>query len=112
VIASRRSASVERSSRRWPRPDRSIAMASWPSPEAERVPELREAVWAALRVPVKNEPAEADVITAVAEAAIGGYHPFSIMQGRPYNGVAEDQFFRELVALTMAGHDVAAPELP
>jgi AcrR family transcriptional regulator len=78
--------------------------------EGERVPELREAVWAALRVPVKDSPAEADVITAVAEAAIGGYHLFSIMQGRPYNGVAEEQFLRELVALTMAGHDLTAPD--
>jgi hypothetical protein len=28
------------------------------------------------------------------------------MQGRPYNGVAEDAFLRELVATTMAGHDM------
>lgn len=71
--------------------------------EGDRVPELREAVWAALRVPVKDKPETGDVISAVAESAIGGYHLFSLMQGRPYNGVAEDQFLRELVALTMAG---------
>jgi AcrR family transcriptional regulator len=74
--------------------------------EGDRVPELREAVWAALRVPVQGEPDPGDVITAVAEAAIGGYHLFSLMQGRPYNGVAEDAFLRELVATTMAGHDM------
>jgi AcrR family transcriptional regulator len=79
--------------------------------EGERAPELREAVWLALRVPVKDEPAEADVITAIAESAIGGYHLFSIMQGRPYNGVAEEQFLRELAALTIAGNDLAAPDL-
>jgi AcrR family transcriptional regulator len=71
--------------------------------EGDRVPELREAVWAALRVPVKDEPETGDVIEAVAESAIGGYHLFSIMQGRPYNGVSEEQFLRELVELTMAG---------
>jgi AcrR family transcriptional regulator len=71
--------------------------------EGDRVPELREAMWAALRVPVKHRPETGDVIEAVAESAIGGYHLFSIMQGRPYNGVGEEQFLRELVELTMAG---------
>jgi AcrR family transcriptional regulator len=71
--------------------------------EGDRVPELREAVWAALRVPVKDKPGTPDVIEAVAESAIGGYHLFSIMQGRPYNGVSEEQFLRKLVELTMAG---------
>lgn len=74
--------------------------------EGDRVPELREAVWAALRVPVKGAPDPGDVITAVAEAAIGGYHLFSLMQGRPYNGVAEDTFLRALVASTLSGHDM------
>jgi AcrR family transcriptional regulator len=69
--------------------------------EGERVPELREAVWAALRVQVKEEPTEADVTRAVAEAAIGGYYLFSVMQGRPFNGVSEDRFLRALVAITM-----------
>jgi AcrR family transcriptional regulator len=80
--------------------------------EGERVPELQKAVWAALRVPEKDAPGEADVITAVAEAAIGGYHLFSLMQGRPYNGVAEDQFLEELVTLTMSGRALAAPDWP
>jgi hypothetical protein len=71
--------------------------------EGDRVPELREAVWAALRVPVRKRPGTGDVIEAVAESAIGGYHLFSIMQGRPYNGVSEEQFLRKLVDLTMAG---------
>jgi AcrR family transcriptional regulator len=74
--------------------------------EGDRVPELREAIWAALRVPVKDDLAEADVITSVAESAIGGYYLFSLMQGRPYNGVAEDQFLAELVTLTLAGRDL------
>jgi AcrR family transcriptional regulator len=74
--------------------------------EGDRVPELREAIWAALRVPVKEDLAEADVIASVAESAIGGYYLFSLMQGRPYNGVAEDQFLAELVTLTLAGRDL------
>jgi AcrR family transcriptional regulator len=71
--------------------------------EGDRVPEVREAVWAALRVPVKDKPGTGDVIEAVAESAIGGYHLFSMMQGRPYNGVSEEQFLRKLVELTMTG---------
>ncbi len=71
--------------------------------EGDRVPELREAVWAALRVPVKGKPGTDDVIEAVAESAIGGYHLFSIMQGQPYNGVSEEQFLRELVKRTIDG---------
>lgn len=74
--------------------------------EGDRVPELREAVWAALRVPVRAQPDASDVATAVAEAAIGGYHLFSLMQGRPYNGVSEDTFLRQLVASTLSGHDL------
>ncbi|MGH3253497.1 MAG: TetR/AcrR family transcriptional regulator [Trebonia sp.] len=69
--------------------------------EGDRVPDLREAMWAALREPVEDSAATADVTMAAAEAAIGGYHLFSLMQGRPYNGVAEEQFLRELVAMTM-----------
>jgi AcrR family transcriptional regulator len=69
--------------------------------EGDRVPELREAVWAALRVRVKTRSRTDDVIEAMAESAIGGYHLFSIMQGQPFNGVSEDQFLRELVKRTM-----------
>jgi AcrR family transcriptional regulator len=76
--------------------------------DGDRVPELREVIWAALRVPVKDGRAEADVIASVAESAIGGYYLFSLMQGRPYNGIAEDQFLGELVALTMPGRDPGA----
>ncbi|HEY8527063.1 MAG TPA: TetR/AcrR family transcriptional regulator [Acidimicrobiales bacterium] len=68
--------------------------------EGDRVPELREAIWAAVERPVKDDPEEEDVVYAIAMAALGGYHLFSLMQGRPYNGVAEQQFLRTLAELT------------
>jgi AcrR family transcriptional regulator len=68
--------------------------------EGDRVPELRQAIWAALQVPVKATPEEEDVVDAIAQAALGGYHLFSMMQGRPYNGVTEEQFLRSLVEIT------------
>ncbi|MBL7501711.1 helix-turn-helix transcriptional regulator [Frankia sp. CNm7] len=70
--------------------------------EGERIPELREAIWAALRRPVPTDPREEDVVDAIAVTALGGYHLFSTMQGRPFNGVAQDQFLRTLVDLTRA----------
>jgi hypothetical protein len=33
-------------------------------------------------------------------AALGGYHLFSTMQGRPFNAVGEEQFIRTLVDIT------------
>ena len=68
--------------------------------DGDRVPELRQAIWSALQVPVKPALDEEDVVEAVAEAALGGYHLFSIMQGRPYNGVGEEQFLQALVGIT------------
>lgn len=68
--------------------------------EGDRVPELREAIWAAVYRPVSVTPSEEEAIDAVAMAALGGYHLFSLMQGRPFNGVAQDQFLRTLVAIT------------
>lgn len=68
--------------------------------DGDRVPQLRQAIWAALAVPVKPSIEEEDVAEAVAEAALGGYHLFSMMQGRPYNGVGEEQFLRALVDIT------------
>lgn len=68
--------------------------------EGDRVPELREAIWAVLQVPVTRTPRDEDVAYAIAEAALGGYHLFSMMQGRAYNGVSEEQFLRTLVEIT------------
>jgi AcrR family transcriptional regulator len=66
--------------------------------EGDRVPELREAVWNASRRPADAGPAQGT--EAVAMAALGGYHLFSIMQGRSFNEISEDEFIRLLVDLT------------
>jgi AcrR family transcriptional regulator len=68
--------------------------------EGDRVPELREAIWAAVQRPVKGTPQDEDVVDAIAMSALGGYHLFTMMQGRPFNGVDEQQFLRKLVELT------------
>lgn len=65
--------------------------------EGDRVPELRQAIWAEL---VKGAPEYEDVGEAIVDAAIGGYHLFSLMQGRPYNGVSEAEFVNGLVEIT------------
>jgi len=68
--------------------------------EGDRVPALRQAIWAALQRPVRSPPEERDAVDAVAMAALGGYHLFSMMQGRPFNGVGEDRFLNTLVEST------------
>lgn len=68
--------------------------------EGDRVPELRQAIRAAVQRPVKEDPQAKDVVDAIAMAALGGYHLFSIMQGRPFNRVSQEQFLRTLVDLT------------
>jgi AcrR family transcriptional regulator len=70
--------------------------------EGDRVPELREAIWAAVSRPVPGNPSEEDAVDAVAMAALGGYHLFSLMQGRPFNGVTQERFLRTLVGITEA----------
>jgi AcrR family transcriptional regulator len=68
--------------------------------EGDRVPELRQAIWTALDRPAVEDPQDEDVVDAVAMAALGGYHLFSIMQGRPFNNVSEEHFLRVLADLT------------
>lgn len=68
--------------------------------EGDRVPEVREAIWAVLEDPARNNQRVDDPLYAVAEAALGGYHLFSMMQGHPYRGVGEDRFLRTLVEIT------------
>ena len=68
--------------------------------EGDRVPELRKAIWAAVQRPVKQTLRDEDVVEAIAMAALGGYHLFSMMQGRSFNGVRQDRFLRVLTDLT------------
>jgi hypothetical protein len=77
--------------------------------QGDRVPELREAVRAAV------QPRDAATATAtatqeqalhvVAMAALGGYHLFSIMHGQAFHGVAEDDFIQLLADLTAPSHE-------
>jgi AcrR family transcriptional regulator len=68
--------------------------------EGDRVPELREAIWAALQRPAEHATANDAVTDAIALAALGGYHFLSQMQGRPFNGIAARDFVEALVAMT------------
>jgi AcrR family transcriptional regulator len=67
--------------------------------EGERVPELAEAITTALQRPYDDLVLD-DPTTVLTLAALGGYHLFSIMQGRPFQGMPEDEFIARLAALT------------
>ena len=67
--------------------------------EGDRVPELREAIWAALQPPISWIANGKVVEETIAMAALGGYHLFSIMQGRPYNGVDDGIFLNSLAEM-------------
>jgi AcrR family transcriptional regulator len=71
--------------------------------EGDRVPELREAIWSAVQRPARERPGADDASDAIAMAALGGYHFFSMMQGRPFNNVSQDLFVRTLVRLVGTG---------
>lgn len=77
--------------------------------EGDRVPELREAIWTAVERPVKESPTDDDAIYAIANAAVGGYYLFSMMQGRPFDNISQQQFVRLLAALTRP-RDTTSPE--
>jgi AcrR family transcriptional regulator len=68
--------------------------------EGDRAPELREAIWTAVRRPIPATPTDAHVTERIAEAALTGYYLLSRMQGRPADGVEEEQFLRVLVDIT------------
>ena len=69
--------------------------------EGDRVPELAEAVWAALQRPIDGDPEEeANVVDAIALTSLGGYHLFSLMQGRPFNGVPQERLIEVLAEMT------------
>lgn len=77
--------------------------------QRECVPELRDAIRAAARPRAQAAIGEDRGMHALAMAALGGYHLFSIMQGQPFNGVDEDEFLRLLVAATQQGQQSTSP---
>lgn len=73
--------------------------------EGDRVPELRETVTAALTPPKELLTWEDDPTTVLSIAALAGYHFASLLQGRPFQGVAQDDFIAGLARLTGAVPD-------
>jgi AcrR family transcriptional regulator len=67
--------------------------------QGDRVPELREAIRAAVQPNPTDIVDEGQGLHAIAMAALGGYHLFSIMQGHPFNGVEEDEFVEMLAQM-------------
>lgn len=73
--------------------------------DGERVPELADAVWTAVRQPVERRAeSEQDELDAIALTSLGGYHLFSLMQGRPFNGIPPERMVRLLTDLTTLHH--------
>jgi AcrR family transcriptional regulator len=77
--------------------------------EGDRVPELKEAIWTAVQRPAKEQPGTDEATEAIAMAALGGYHLFSMMQGRPFNNVSQELFVRTLVGLVGPGRERPPP---
>lgn len=73
--------------------------------EGDRVPELRETITAALTPPQELLTWEDDPTTVLSIAALAGYHFASLLQGRPFQGVAQDEFIAGLARLTGAVPD-------
>ncbi len=69
--------------------------------DGARVPELSDAVWTAVgQGAERRATTDGDVFEAIALTSLGGYHVFSLMQGRPFNGVPEERLIRLLAELT------------
>jgi AcrR family transcriptional regulator len=67
--------------------------------EGDRVPELREVISTALQGPGEQLSWADDPTTVVRLAALGGYHLFSLAQGRPFQGAPEDEFLAAVARL-------------
>jgi AcrR family transcriptional regulator len=67
--------------------------------DGDRVPALREAVSVALADPDLQMPGATDRHTILTLSALGGYHLFSLLQGRPFQGVVQEEFIEDLLAL-------------
>jgi AcrR family transcriptional regulator len=75
--------------------------------DGERVPETAEAVWAAVRRSSEHgTQTSTDVSEAIALTSLGGFHLFSLMQGRPFDGLAEEDLISLLAEMTTR-HDTS-----
>jgi AcrR family transcriptional regulator len=77
--------------------------------QGDRVPDLQEAIRAAVQPRETATAPDEEASHVVAMAALGGYHLFSIMQGRAFHGVAEDDFLQMLVSFTGPRCEETAP---
>ncbi|MET0726813.1 MAG: helix-turn-helix domain-containing protein [Acidimicrobiales bacterium] len=72
--------------------------------EGDRVPELQDAITTALGAPGEELSWEESPTAVVTIAALGGYHLLSLMQGRPFQGVGQEDFLAALALLTEQAH--------
>lgn len=68
--------------------------------DGDRVPQVREAITAALKGPGDQVQWEDQPELVVALAALGGYHVMSLVQGRPFQDMPEEEFLAVLARLT------------
>jgi AcrR family transcriptional regulator len=68
--------------------------------DGHRVPEVRNAISAALQALGEQMSWQQYPELTACLAAMGGYHLFSEIQGRPFQDVAQDDFIRVLVTMT------------
>lgn len=68
--------------------------------EGDRVPELREVIVNALEQPTEQLSGELRMKVVLGIAALGGYHLFSFMQGRPFQDMAPETFVEALATFT------------
>lgn len=68
--------------------------------DGDRVPQVREAITTALKGPGDQIRWEESPELVVALAALGGYHVMTLVQGRPFLDMPEDEFVAALARLT------------
>lgn len=65
--------------------------------EGDRVPELREGITEVVQLFARRSRRPDNIVDAIVETALGGYHLFFMMQGTPYRGVKEADFLQALI---------------
>jgi AcrR family transcriptional regulator len=83
--------------------------------QGDRRPDLREAIRAAIQPPDTPATSEDRAVDALIWATLGGYHLFSTMQDRPFQGIDQHYFLRLLavtarLAETVRLADITDPE--
>ena len=71
--------------------------------DGDRLPGLRTTITNALRRGRPGVGWDDDPTVALAIAAVGGYHLFSLVQGRPFEDIPEDEFLAAAADLLTPG---------